>query len=54
MLNFILSIPEEIGWVLVGATGAYCIMWMHKLGKLFVTMWKEWHEPDVSDAEMDA
>lgn len=51
MLNFILSIPEEIGWVLVGAMGAYTIMWAHKLGALFVTMWKEWHEDDEAIEE---
>ena len=44
LMNLICAIPEEIGWALVGALGAYSIMWMHKVGKLFVQMWKEHHE----------
>ena len=46
MMRFICAIPEEIGWVLVGALGAYAVMWAHKLGKLFVEMWREWHEEE--------
>ena len=51
MLQFICSIPEEIGWVIVGAMAAYTIMWAHKLGALFVTMWKEWHEDEKTIEE---
>ena len=46
LIKMLCAIPEEIGWVIVGAMGAYAIMWAHKLGKLFVEMWKERHEED--------
>ena len=44
MMDFICAIPEEIGWVMVGALAAYCVMWAHKVGKLLVQMWKDYHE----------
>ena len=44
MLEMIYAIPENVGWVIVGAMGTYALVWAHKLGKLFVEMWKEWHE----------
>lgn len=46
MLEFICTIPESIGWVIVGATGACCAMMFVKLVKLFIEMWKEWHEEE--------
>ena len=47
MLNFICSIPEEIGWALVGFTACLCCVMAYKLGKLFVEMWKEYHEEEI-------
>lgn len=44
MLEMIYAIPENIGWVIVGATGMLAAMMAVKLGKLFVQMWKDWHE----------
>lgn len=44
MLELICAIPENVGWVIVGAMGAYAIVWAHKIGKLFMNIWKEWHE----------
>ena len=43
MLEFICTIPNEIGWTLVGAVGTLCVIMAAKLGKLFVQMWKEWN-----------
>ena len=50
MLELICNIPENIGWMLVGIVGTLCAMMMYKLGKLFVQMWKEWHEDDEEKA----
>lgn len=46
MLNLICSIPEEFGWALVGFTACLCCVMAYKLSKLFVQMWKEWHEDE--------
>ena len=47
MMNLICSIPENVGWALVGAVGMLCVVMAVKLGKILVEMWKEWHEdPD--------
>ena len=47
MLEFICSIPEEIGWAMVG----YLTAWVHilgwKVGKTLYGMWKEWREPSI-------
>ena len=46
MLELICMIPDNIGWAIVGAIGACCIMMFVKLVKLFIEMWKEWHEEE--------
>ena len=46
MLKFICGIPEVIGWGLVGIVGVACAIMLWKLGKVFVEMWKDWHEED--------
>lgn len=46
MLNLICAIPEEIGWALVGFAICLCCVMACKLGKLFVEMWKEYHEEE--------
>lgn len=46
MMNFINSIPENIGWVIVGFMACLCVVMACKLGKLFVTAWKENHEEE--------
>ena len=51
MMNFILSIPDNVGWVLVGATGMLCVVMAIKLGKIFVEMWKDWHEEEEEEVE---
>ena len=49
MMNLICNIPEEIGWVLVGILGTLCAMMAVKLGKVFVEMWREWHEEEIEE-----
>ena len=49
MMNLICAIPENIGWVLVGAVGMLCMVMLVKLGKLFVEMWKEFHEEEEEE-----
>ena len=46
MMEWICAIPDSIGWTLVGIAGTLCAVMMWKLGKLFVEMWREWHEED--------
>ena len=46
MLEMICSIPENVGWIIVGATGMLAMVMLVKLGKLFVQMWKDNHEEE--------
>lgn len=46
MLEFICSIPESIGWTLVGFVACLCVVMGVKLTKLFIQMWKDWHEDE--------
>ena len=50
MMNLICAIPENVGWVLVGATGILCVVMAVKLGKILVEMWKDWHEDEEEEA----
>ena len=43
MLEMICSIPENVGWIIVGAAGMLAMVMLVKLGKLFVQMWKDNH-----------
>ena len=47
MLELLCAIPESIGWASVGFIACLCCVMLYKLGKVFVEMWKAWHEPDV-------
>ena len=40
MLEMICAIPENIGWVMVGAVGMLCAVMLVKLGKVVVEMIK--------------
>jgi len=51
MLELLCKIPDHIGWMLVGIVGILCAVMLFKLGKLFVQMWKEWHEEDNEEEE---
>ena len=51
MMEWICAIPDSIGWTLVGIMGTLCAVMMWKLGKLFVEMWREWHEEEIEECE---
>ncbi len=52
MLNLINSTPEEIGWTLVGFFACLVLVMAIKLGKIFVQMWKDWHEDEAEIYEV--
>lgn len=41
MMNFIYNIPENAGWVIVGATAMLAAVMLVKLGQIIVEMVKE-------------
>lgn len=51
MLEMICRIPDSIGWALVGALAMLCVVMLVKLGKIFVQMWKDYHEDEAEEAE---
>lgn len=51
MLELICSIPENIGWVIVGFTACLCMVMAIKLGKVFIQMWRDRHEVDEGECE---
>lgn len=51
MMEWICAIPDSIGWTLVGIAGTLCAIMMYKLAKLFVEMWREWHEEEEIEVE---
>lgn len=51
MLNLINSIPEEIGWTLVGFAACLCLVMAVKLGETFVQMWRDRHEDETETCE---
>lgn len=51
MMELICAIPDSIGWAMVGFFGALTLVMAIKLGKLFIQMWKEWHEDEDEDEE---
>ncbi len=51
MLEMICKVPENIGWVAVGVAGTLCVIMAIKLGKVFVEMWKEYHEKEEEEME---
>jgi hypothetical protein len=51
MLEMICRIPDSIGWAIVGALAMLCAVMLVKLGKMFVQMWKDYHEDEAEEAE---
>lgn len=49
MLEMICSIPENIGWTLVGALSVCTLFALCKLVETFVGMWKEYHEEEAAE-----
>ena len=44
MLEMICRIPDSVGWALVGALLMLSVGMLVKLSKIFVQMWKDYHE----------
>jgi hypothetical protein len=49
MMNLINAIPENIGWVIVGATAMTCVIMAVKIGKLVITAIKENKEAEAEE-----
>ena len=50
MLELICRIPSSIGWALVGALFMLSAVMLVNLCKIFVQMWKDWHEEEAEEA----
>ena len=46
MLEMLCIIPNHIGWMIVGALGAYLSIMGWKLGEVLCEMWKDRHEEE--------
>lgn len=46
MMTLICSIPDSIGWTMVGFVGALALIMGIKVTKMLIQMWREWHEDD--------
>ena len=46
MLNFINSIPDSIGWAMVGSLMTITAIMMIALIKMFIQMWKDHHDEE--------
>ena len=51
MLEFICSIPESIGWTIVGFTAAFALMMCIKVIKCIIEMVKDRMEDDEEEME---
>lgn len=45
-INLICSIPDSIGWAMVGFLGALALVMGIKVTKMLIQMWREWHEDE--------
>ena len=51
IINLLNTIPESIGWALVGFLSCALLIMAIKLGRVFVEMLKEWREDFVDESE---
>lgn len=51
MLEFICSIPNWLGWTFVDILGCITGVMIYQLGKIFVQMWKDYHEEEMDALE---
>lgn len=51
-IDFICSIPDSIGWAMVGFLGALALVMGTLTVKMLIRTWREWHEEE--EAEYDA
>ena len=53
MMNLICSIPENVGWAMVGAAMMLCAMLLYKLGKMIVDCVREYIEEEKKERESE-
>ena len=46
MMELLMRIPENVGWMIDGALAMVLAYALVKVGKLTVQAWREWHEDD--------
>ena len=51
MINLINAIPENIGWTMIGFLSCALLVMIIKLGRVFIEMYKEWHEDLADESE---
>lgn len=51
MINLLNTIPEHIGWAMVGFLSCALLVMAIKLGRVFVEMYKEWCEDLEAESE---
>jgi hypothetical protein len=49
MFELICTIPESVGWVIVGAVGMLTAVVAFEVGKILVQMWKDYHEEESEE-----
>jgi hypothetical protein len=49
MFELICTIPENVGWVIVGAVGMLTAVVAFEVGKILVQMWKDYHEEESEE-----
>lgn len=49
IINFVNAIPDSIGWALVGCLFTLCVVMGVKLAKMFIQMWKDYHEDEEEE-----
>ena len=49
MLELICSIPENIGWAIVGFISCLCLIMFIKLCNVFIEMWRDRKEAGVQE-----
>lgn len=50
-LNLICSIPDAIGWILVGVVATVLAFVSYKLAKIFAEMWRDHFEEEDDEDE---
>lgn len=49
IINIVNAIPDSIGWALVGCLSTLCVIMGIKLTRIFVQMWKDYHEEEEEE-----
>lgn len=46
MMELLMRIPENVGWMIDGALAMVVLYALVKVSKMAVQAWREWHEDD--------